>query len=174
MSDTKSEGLPIPAHLASEFYVWLWWSSEVHGARFELPPPVGAIDLWIDERLAFRGANDNKVTAVMTGEAPSTSLEARAALAGGKVLQDLRIGFRRGDQEFTVTLKGPAVHLVGARLPQVLAESLEETLYDRMFRYGELQMVVGALFRMFAAIRVSDRWVEETLPAIRRWVRGED
>ena len=89
---SEQDGLPVLPHLAGEFYTWLWWSSEVQGAVFSLPDPVGQIELWVDERLAFRNADDTKVTAVMTGEAPSTSLEARAALAGW--LRDGRLRVR--------------------------------------------------------------------------------
>lgn len=167
------DGLPVLPHLASEFYVWLWWASEEQGSAFELPDPVGRIELWVDERLAFRNANDTRVTAVMTGEAPSTSLEARAALAGGKVLQDLRVGFRRDEREFTVTLKGPSIHITSAKLPQVASEGIDEALYDRMFLYKELTLVLGALYRSFAELRVEESWATETLPALKRWVAGE-
>jgi hypothetical protein len=75
---------------------------------------VGAIHLWVDDRLAFRRPEDTKVTAVMTGENPAASLEARAALAGGKVLQEIRVGLRRDDREFFFTLKGPGDASCGA------------------------------------------------------------
>ncbi|MCB9676006.1 MAG: hypothetical protein H6737_12860 [Alphaproteobacteria bacterium] len=170
---SEQDGLPVLPHLAGEFYTWLWWSSEVQGAVFSLPDPVGQIELWVDERLAFRNADDTKVTAVMTGEAPSTSLEARAALAGGKVLNDLRVGIRRDDREFTVTLKGPAMHITGAKLPQVMSEGIDEVLYDRMFLYGELSLVLAALYDTFAEKRVSAAWESEVLPGLRRWIGGE-
>lgn len=173
MSEVSADGLPALPHLAGEFYVWLWWASEVRGAVFELADPVGTVELWVDERLAFRNPNDTKVTAVMTGEAPSTSLEARAALAGGKVLQDLRVGLRRDDREFTVTLKGPALHVTGAKLPQVVSDGLEEVLYDRMFLYGELTLILTALYREFATLRVGPTWDAEIVPALRRWIAGE-
>jgi len=172
MSENQ-DGLPVLPHLAGEFYAWLWWASEVQGAVFVLADPVGQIELWVDERLAFRNADDTKVTAVMTGEAPSTSLEARAALAGGKVLNELRVGLRRDDREFTVTLKGPAMHLSGAKLPQVVSEGIDEVLYDRMFLYGELSMVLAALYKHFADKRVSSEWDAEVLPGLRRWIGGE-
>src|SRR5688572_27418516 len=106
-----SDGLPVPSHLAGEFYAWLWYASEDQGGSFALPHPVGRVDVWVDERIAFRNPDEQKVAAVMTGENPAGTLEARAALAGGKVLQDLRIGVRRDDREFIVTLKGPAMSL---------------------------------------------------------------
>lgn len=172
MSDA-ADGLPVLPHLAGEFYTWLWWASEVQGALFELADPVGNIELWVDARLAFRSTGETKVTAVMTGEAPSTSLEARAALAGGKVLQELRVGLRRDDREFTVTLKGPEMHLTGVKLPQVVSDGVDEVLYDRMFLYSELTLVLGALYDSFSEIRVGDTWEGEVLPALRRWVGGE-
>ena len=117
MSD---DGLPVLPHIAGEFYVWLWWASEIQSAQFHLDDPVGIIDLWVDERLAFRIVGETKVTAVMTGEASSTSLEARAALAGGKILQEIRIFLRRDDREFSVTLKGPEMHSTAVKLPNSL------------------------------------------------------
>ncbi|MCA9567101.1 MAG: hypothetical protein KC656_04630, partial [Myxococcales bacterium] len=93
--------------------------------------------------------------------------------AGGKVLQELRIGLRRDEREFTVTLRGPAVHVMGAKLPQVVSDGVDEVLYDRMFLYTELTMVIAALYRTFAAERVSDAWDTTTLPALERWVAGE-
>lgn len=167
MSD---DGLPILPHISGEFYVWLWWASEVQSASFVLPDPVGAIDLWVDERLAFRIVGETKLTAVMTGEASSTSLEARAALAGGKILQEIRIFIRRDDREFSVTLKGPEMHTTGLKLPQVVSDGEEEVLYDRMFLYTELNMILGALFNHFAELRVADSWNDETLPTIQSWV----
>lgn len=169
----SSDGLPVLPHLSGEFYTWLWWASEVRGAVFELGDPVGMIELWVDERLAFRNADDTRVTAVMTGEAPSTSLEARAALAGGKVLNELRIGLRRDDREFTVTLKGPAMHFTGVKLPQVVSDGVDEVLYDRMFLYGELTLIMRALYNSFATDRVSGEWETAVLPALRRWIDGE-
>jgi hypothetical protein len=167
-----AEALPVPPHLTSEFYAWLWWSSEAREGVFDLGGEAGRVEVWLDDRLAFRNPNDNKVSALMTGENPSQTLEARAALAGGKVLQDLRIGLRRDDREFSVTLKGAVIDLQRAKLPQAVEGSGEESLYDRIFLYEELSFVLGALFRAFSDVRASDAWQDEVLPSIRQWVAG--
>jgi hypothetical protein len=165
-----SEQLPIP-HIASEFYVWLWWASEQQESRFELAE-LGRIEVWVDERLAFRSPNPSeKVSAVMTGMNPSAFLESRAALAGGKVLQDVRVAIRRDDREFAVTLKGPAMEFQGVKLPQ--AVSGDEAIYDRMFLYEELAFLVAGLFRQFSEDRTSARWQAQLLPAIAAWVQGD-
>ena len=167
------KGLPIPPHVASDFFAWLWWSSEANSALFKLPDPVGRVDVWVDERLSFRNPDDAKVTAVMTGENPSASLEARAALAGGKVLHELRLGLRRDDREYFVTLKGPAMHLQALKLPTAVNEGGEEVIFERMHLYEELVLVVGALFRHWATQRRADAWQTDVLPALRAWVAGD-
>lgn len=172
MSDL--EGLPIVPHLAGEFYAWLWWASEQRGAVFSLDAPVGTIELWVDERLAFRNPDDSKVAAVMTGENPAASLEARAALAGGKVLQEIRLGIRREDREFFLTLKGPAMHLTGLKLPQVVTEGGEEVLYDRIHLYEEMCFVLAGLLKEFAAVRCGREWQDQVLPALHDWILGRE
>ena len=169
---SQEEGLPVLPHVAGEFYTWLWWTSETRGSSFELAAPVGTIDLWVDERLAFRNPDDTKLTAVMTGENPASTLEAKAALAGGKVLQELRVGMRRDDREYLCTLKGPAMHLQGLKLPQVVDEGGEELIFERMHLYEEAVLMVEGLFKAFTVVRTSDAWVEEVLPALHDWVLG--
>ena len=165
-----SNATPVPSHLAGEMYLWLWWASEQQGARFEVPR-LGTVHVWIDDRLAFRRADDTKITAVMTGENPAASLEARAALTGGKVLQELRVGIRRDDREFSVTLKGPAIYLGGLKVPQVLAEDAGEAVIDRMFLVGEVQAVIDGLVQAFAKLRSSPAWEEDVEPSIRAWLQ---
>lgn len=164
------EATPVPAHLAGELYLWLWWASEQQQARFDLPQPVGQVHAWVDDRLAFRRPDDTKVTAVMTGENPASSLEARAALAGGKVLQELRVGIRRDDREFSVTLKGPGIFLGGLKVPQVLSEEAAEAVVDRMFLIEEAQVVIDGLIQAFAKVRGSSAWSREVLPSIQAWL----
>jgi hypothetical protein len=155
------EALPILAHLAGEFYAWVWWESERRGGSFSLGPPVGTVDVWVDERLAFRNADD-------------ATIEARAALAGGKVLQEIRIGVRRDDREFTVTLKGAAMHLAALKLPQVVTEGGEEVLFERVHLYEELCLVLQGLLTAFARARTEPTWQREVLPALHDWVLGAD
>ncbi len=171
---SATESTPIPAHLAAEFYVWLWWASEQQGANFELADPVGTIVVWVDSRIAFRRPDDQKVTAVMTGENPATTLEARAALAGGKVVQELRIGIKRDEREFHVTLKGPAMNVGALKLPQALSEHPDEAVSDRMFLYEELTFILSGLLRHFGELRRGARWGAEILPAMRAWLVAEE
>ena len=181
MTDVMMDSLfdePTPAlpHLAGEFLLWLWWTSERQSGHLDLGEPLGATDLWMDTRLAFRAPGEGKAAAVLTGENPSTALEARAALVGGKVVQEVRMGLRHEEKEFFVTLKSPNLDLAGVKLPQVVKGTGEEALYDRMFLYEELVALIWALFGRFAQIRADSAWQERILPELETWVlrsRGE-
>jgi hypothetical protein len=168
----NQDALPVPPFLAAEFYLWLWWRSEEQGGVFDFGEPVGRIDLWMDDRLAFRRPGDKKVTAVMTGENPAEALEAKAALYGGKVLQEVRIRIKRDDRDFVVTLKGPELYLTRVSLPQALAEGEGEAVLDRIYLLDELTFMIRALFTTFSEERVQTSWVTEVEPALRRWVEA--
>jgi hypothetical protein len=161
---------PVLPHMAGEFYAWVWWRSEEQSGRFDLGEALGKVDLWVDERLAFRNPEDSKVSAVMTGDNPSATLEARAALAGGKVIAELRLGLRRDDREFIFSLKGPAMDLQRMRVPQMVKGG-DEAIYDRMHLYEELFTLVSGLYAQFAAERTSSGWAD-TVAAMRGWVHG--
>ena len=161
------------ANVSCDFLTWLWYTTEREMGSIDLGDPVGRIDFWVDERLAFRNQADDKPIAVMTGESPSTSLEARAALAGGQVLRELRIGAKVAERDYTVTLKGPLLDLSGAKFPPDEAAG-DEAIYDRMYFYEELMNIVKGLFARFSAERTSPEWRTEILPAMRRWVQGEE
>jgi len=166
-------GLPVLPHLSSEFYLWLWWRSEETGGAFSLDEPVGAVHAWMDERLAFRNPGESKVSAVLTGDRAAEALEARAALYGGKVVQEVALKIRRDEREFSVTLKGPAMNMTQMKLPQALRDAEDEVLFDRMFLYDELCLILAGLFGQFATERITSKWNDEIVPGLRNWVQGE-
>jgi hypothetical protein len=168
------EPTPVLPHLGSEFLLWLWYWTENHGGAIVLDDEIGSVDFWVDTRLAFRAPGEGKAAAVLTGENPSVALEARAALAGGKVIRELRIGLRREEREFFATLRAPSLDLVGVDLPQVVQGGGEEALYDRMYLFDELLRILTAFFRRFAAARTSPAWASDTLSDIRSWIAGRD
>jgi hypothetical protein len=165
MTDTAA-ALP---HLTAEFFVWLWFASEREGGTMDVGQDVGLIDFWIDERLSFRSPDEDKPRAVLTGENTSTSAEARAALASGKVVRDLQLHLRREEREYSVTLRGANLDVCGLKFPQHAVDGEDELLYERMFLYEDVWTVIRALYRRFAKERVSGAWHRDVLPAIREF-----
>jgi hypothetical protein len=168
----EAKALP---HLASEFFAWIWYTSEQKRGTLELGDGAGSVDFWVGSRLSFRSIDEDKARAILTGENPSTTLEARAALAGGKVVNDLRLNLRREDREYEVTLRGPHLDLHNVKLPAQVKTGEEEILYERMYLYDELWFLLGALYTRFAEERTRAEWRTDTLPSLRAWVgRGRD
>jgi len=163
----RSAGLP---HLTVEFFVWLWFASERDGGTMSLGEPIGVVDVWVEERLSFRAPEEDRARAVFTGENTGSAMEARAALAAGKVVRDLQLHVRREEREYTVTLRGPHLDLAGVKLPPHAPEGEDELLYERMYLYEDLWYVLGGLYRRFAVERVAPAWRAQTLPALRHWV----
>jgi hypothetical protein len=158
-------------HVACEFLAWVWFESERTGGRMDLGDPLGVVDVWVDERLAFRDSTDDRPRAILTGENPSQTLEARAALAGGKLLRELQLGIRREERDYSVTLKGSLLDFCGVKLPPGEAED-ESLIYDRMFFYEELHLVLSRLLQRFAETRTSEEWEQGTKAAIEEWIAG--
>ncbi len=166
-----SDSTPFPPHLAAEFLLWFWWRSERDATVFDLPAPVGRVEAWVDDRLSFRPPGGDRATAVLTGENPSATLEARAALAGGKVLHDVRVHLKRDDREYTLQLGGTTLDVRGLKLPKLPTENAEEALLDRLDRYGEFHLVLQGLFAAFAAERTGPAWKQEAVPSLAAWAR---
>ena len=204
-----TDPLPLLPHLTPEFLTWLWCASERDLGTF--PLGEGAeVHAWVDDRLSFRTADDDRPRAVLTGENPAASLEARgdtptgshgpapplfadrgdgplpipeylvaqiearAALAGGKLVRDLRLGLRGEDREYALVIRGSNLDLAGARLPGMFKGTEDEALFDRMFLLEELRGLIRTLFVRFAEERTALTWQTETLPAMQAWVAGED
>jgi hypothetical protein len=166
MSD-ETTSLP---HLGAEFLGWLWFATERDLGTLGLED--GSVDVWVDDRISFRSPEEDRPRTVLTGDNPGHTLEARAALAGGKLVRELRLGFRREEREYLVTLSGPSLEVKGAKLPPAGDGDDESVLYDRMFFYEELHFLLRALLLKFAKERCSEAWFVETLPAMRSWVGG--
>ncbi|MFT5687068.1 MAG: hypothetical protein ACI8RZ_008025, partial [Myxococcota bacterium] len=60
------EGSPALPHLSIEFFMWLWFASERDGGSMTLPEKIGTIDVWVENRLSFRGLAEEKSRAVVT------------------------------------------------------------------------------------------------------------
>ncbi len=156
-------------HLPADFLTWIWFTTEKSGGSLILEE-VGGIDCYVDDRIAFRAMEDDKSRAVLTGENAANTLEARAALAGGRVVKEIRLMIKREDREYSVSLRGELLEISGAKLPGMVKGAVEEVLYDRMYLYEELHGIVTALLTRYATERVAEDWKEVRVPEMRAWV----
>ena len=164
------ETSPVLGQITSEFYLWLWWKSERGDGEIRLGGALGAIDMWVDERLVFSTPGQKRSGTVLVGDDPGGWVEARAALWGGKVLNEVRVGLRKEDREYLVTLRGEDIKLASVRLPAGRCDTIEDIVFERLSFYEELHLIVSALFHQFAEERTSPSWKEEVETSIFQWV----
>lgn len=162
-------------HVSADFYLWLWWNSEEERGKFSIEDGSSVVEVHVDDRIALRATGEERPSAVLTGDSPGNTPEARAAVAGGKVPKDIRLFVRREDREYHVTLRGTRVSVAQAKLPaQVKSGDVAEVLYDRMFVYEELHWIVACLLRAFAQVRCSEAWASTVVPRMVRWTSALD
>ena len=163
-----NESLP---HLSTEFFTWLWWASEQGGGRIDVEGEE--IVLWVDDRLAFRLPSEDASRAVLTGADTARAAEAKAALAAGKVIKEVRLRIQWADREYGVTLKGARLDVGGLVLPALPDDGDEQDrLMARMEAIEALWAVLGALYQRFARVRVDEDWHREIVPSVEQWLAG--
>jgi len=159
-------------HLSTEFFTWLWWASEHGGGRIDVDGEE--IILWVDDRLAFRLPSEDASRAVLTGADTARAAEAKAALAAGKVIKEVRLRLQWADREYGFTLKGTGLDVGGLVLPALPEDGDEQDrLMVRMEAIEALWAVLGALYRQFAEVRTQAAWTDEVVPAVQAWLAGD-
>ena len=163
-----TESLP---HLSTEFFTWLWWATEQGGGRLDVDGEE--IILWVDDRMAFRLPSEDASRAVLTGADTARAAEAKAAMAAGKIIKEVRLRLQWADREYGFTLKGAGLDVTGLILPPLPDEGDEQDrLMLRMEAIEALWAVLGAIYRKFAAVRTSEQWDQEVVPSIQAWLVG--
>jgi hypothetical protein len=170
------DGGMIPPHLSSEFFIWLWFSSEEGegSISFGEEESLESIEYWIEDKISFRNPDAHKMRAVVLGENASNSLEARAALASGKVVNEIQLHLRYDERDYSLRLSGPLLDLSAVKFPPHSGDADDGLLFERMYHYEELWQSISLLYRHFAALRSSETWTTTVLPRMRAWVGVAD
>jgi len=143
------------AGVVTSFYAWLWHRSETGQGLFNNGAHGQPLHVWIDSRIAFRRLVEEKASTVVTGDNPADAVTARAAIANGMVIQDVRIGLKREDRDYFVTLYGSNMQIKAAQMPSIQGEESEgqtaghANLYDRIFLLSEMNEILFTLFEIY-------------------------
>jgi hypothetical protein len=160
--------------LGEEFLTWLAFRLDTQGGHFALKD-AGDVDVWIDERILLkeRGIENGSETSIKGGD-PARAPETYAALGNGKALTRARMGIRRGqDREWMFTLDNQLL-MRSLKLPTLMNDEEDEKLFERLALLEEIAFIFDELFGEFCEARFGDLWERSVLPAMRRWVRGEE
>jgi hypothetical protein len=156
--------------LGGEFLVWLWWMSEGHEDGLELPEH-GVIRVWLEGHLTLEEKRLELEQSKLRGQAPSTTPEARMALAQSKRPVRAQLGLASGSLEFSFVFDADAFAISAVKVPEELKDGSEEAFLERMRLVEHLEAILDALYREFLRLRLTERWDATLGEAIRAWVR---
>lgn len=178
-----------------EFLLFLWFESELFDATLRTARH-GSFGLWLERYLLLsEGDESTKITAPM----PGIGREAKEALLRGQLPDSAGIRVAWHDDETAFVLKAEQMAIAGLKLKTVLdkddapnellaeltgqrgaarrkrtePDDEREKFYERMALLQEFEELIEALYRDFLDLRLSGRWAEVVLPALRQWVVGQ-
>lgn len=164
------------AFLGREFLTWLWFKSIQSGGRVEIHGGKVLEVEFLDKMTLDLAESDTPQTVTLKGE-QSELREGLAALKEGKKIEEARISIRAGDDDFTMNLKATWFSFGSFRTPAILPSSEADIDDDGEAAFLEKTRLIeeglealDGLFGHYLRLRVSDRWEEEELPALRRWI----
>lgn len=156
--------------LASEFLTWLLFRTERQIWEWGGENGKRGFELWPDDRLRLEAPLSGLTCDVLSGGSPSSSPEARAALAHGKMVQEARWKLIYEDRIWVFTLKAPDLDLRTVKMPELLTQEDDDRLRERITLLEHLEATVEDLYGRFLRLRISEAWDREELPAIARWI----
>ena len=59
----------LPPHVSADFYLWLWYRSEIQNGKFTLDDG-SALEVYLDDRLALREIGDDRPAVMRAQERP--------------------------------------------------------------------------------------------------------
>ena len=176
-----------------EFLLFLWFESELLEATLQTKKH-GSFGLWLERNLVLsEGKESTRIVAPLPGQ----GREAKEALLRGQLPESAGIRVAWNDDETSFVLKADSFAFAGLKLravltkeePNPLLDELmgkrpgrkqdaepsddREVFYDRMNMTQEFEELFETLYRDFLELRLSARWAEVVLPALRKWSVSE-
>jgi hypothetical protein len=157
-----------------ELLLWLWFESELFDATLSTKEH-GQFGLWLEGRLVL---DEGKESTVIKGTAPGHHREAKESLLRGKMPERAGLHLSFADHECTLTLRGDSLAFAGLVPPKQEKEKdggeAYDSFYNRMHFARDVEGLITALYRDFLALRLSETWDAQVLPALEAWVAGRE
>jgi len=162
--------------LGYEFLTWLWCFSELSDGRFQLSEKQPA-ELALGERVVLCLPGEGREKVICTTQANALH-EARTALQQGKLVEELQIFLKIGENDYFLTLDSSLWAIKGLKTPKQAPEYEEEDaegkFLEKMFFIEEVSSALNAIYAQFLTKRLSPAWDSDTLPVLRQWIEGKE
>jgi hypothetical protein len=158
--------------LGRELLTWLLWRSERAEALTRYQD--AGLEVLFVGRIVLRGLHGEVTELSARGTLAPYSDEVRHALDRGLLIHAARLRLTYGERTWEVGLDAEHLDLKAARLPELLTEEEDDRLTERLDLADRLSDLVDALVAAFLEIRRSKAWSAREVPALKRWMKGED
>lgn len=162
--------------LGYEFLTWLWCFTEQSNGKFEVTEKLTA-EVALGERVVLCLPGEGKEKVICTTQANALH-EARTALQQGKLVEEIQLFLKVGENEYFLTLDSSLWAFKGLKTPKQLPEYEEEDaegrFLEKMFFIEEVSSALNAIYAQFLANRLSPAWDSDILPALRQWIHGKE
>jgi len=161
--------------LGNEFLTWLWFMTEndqpaLRNCDAELA------ELVIGNRMVLENRMANGVETVMIKGDTTGFEEALLALNKGAWVTEVNLVYKSGSLEWHFSLKGESLGVSGLRLPETgtpeSEDDMEGMVMEKIYLYEKPLRFIDGLYHFFIKERLSERWQENFLGRMRKWMQG--
>jgi len=169
----SSEALFDGMFLGYEFLTWLWFFSENTSGRIRLPDYRQAF-VQLGERLVLSRTDDGSERIVCTTQTNNLH-EARTALQQGKMVEEVQIYMKMGDNEYFAVLDTKLWAIKSLKTPKQLTDRDEAEadgrFLEKMYFIEEVLGCLDTVYSRFLSERLSPKWDAATWPQIKKWCK---
>lgn len=162
--------------LGYEFLTWLWCFSELSDGKLQLSEKQTA-ELTLGERVVLCIPGEGREKVICTTQANALH-EARTALQQGKLVEELQIFLKIGENDYFLTIDSSLWAIKGLKTPKQAPDYEEEDaegrFLEKMFFIEEVSSALNAMYAQFLTNRLSPAWESDTLPVLKQWIEGKE
>jgi len=162
--------------LGYEFLTWLWFSIEQKPGNLR-SESFNYGTLQVGNRIVLENFTQDKTeTITIKGDDPNLAA-ALLSIRQGALVTEINLVFQINESEWRFTLKGESFSITNLKTPLKgpveTPEDVEGAVLEQAYLLEQLLTFKDSLFKDFVRLRVSDDWVQTTLPELKQWVAGK-
>jgi len=105
----------------------------------------------------------------LSGYDPATSPEAALALLLNKIPSEAKFKIVHEDRAWAFSMKGDDLQLRALKIPDVLTDSNDEKVAERLYLIEEIESIMQSIFSLFLSQRIDPQWSQQAL-SIKNWI----
>jgi hypothetical protein len=161
--------------LGNEFLTWIWFCIENNPALIQQCDP-DLVSLDVGNRMVLENRLANGIETIsIKGDAAGLE-EALLSLKKGALVTEINLIYKSGVSQWSFGIKGESLGLSGLKLPETktleTADEWEGLVLEKIYLYEKIFEFFENLYRFFIKARLSDKWGQETVILMKKWLQA--